>query len=278
MKKTKLVYLLIMILATSILFTGCGKKNDVTNDENTDEHEVVEQNEEKRVIKVGAKEDGQPYIFKEDGTVKGFEAEMWEEICKRTGWEIEYEFNSISGLFGLLDNGQIDVISHFLGKTEQRLEKYDFSDTYAHAVLQLMVKEDAEEIKSIEDLYGKTVGVALGSAAAGVIQDLDPEEKIELKPYEEFRNIPQDVEMGRIYAYFGNTITMLGDIEKMNLDCKINPLVLHATEVAYPFRKNDEESAKIIEELNIVLKEMNEDGTIARLSEKWFKIDVTDFD
>lgn len=30
MKKTKLVYLLIMILATSILFTGCGKKNDVT--------------------------------------------------------------------------------------------------------------------------------------------------------------------------------------------------------------------------------------------------------
>ncbi|MCF6459691.1 transporter substrate-binding domain-containing protein [Clostridium sp. Cult3] len=274
MKRNRLVYLLIMVLTIAIVFTGCGKEEDVSSNE---PNETNEQAKVEKVIKVGAKEDGQPYIFKEDGVVKGFEADMWKEICKRTGWEIEYEFNSISGLFGLLDNGQIDTISHFLGKTEQRLEKYDFTDTYAHAVLQLMVKSDADEIKNIEDLYGKTVGVALGSAAAGVIQDLDPDGKIELKPYEEFRNIPQDVEMERIDAYFGNTITMLGDIEKMDLDCKINPLVLHATEVAYPFRKDDEESAKIIEELNKVLKEMNEDGTIAKLSEKWLKIDVTSF-
>lgn len=266
MKNKGLAILLTAALSFSVFITGCNSEKKAEEGKTTG----VE-----KVIKVGAKEDGQPYIYKENGEVKGFEADMWKEISKRTGYKVEYEFNSISGLFGLLDNEKIDTISHFLGKTEQRLEKYDFSNTYAYAVLQLMIKEDAKEIKSVEELYGKNVGVSLGSAAAGVIQKLDPNEKIKVKPYEEFRTIPQDVEMGRLDAYFGNTITMIGDIKNMKINCKINPLVLNSTEVAYPFRKNDEKSKEFITEINKTLKEMQEDGTISKISKEWFDIDVT---
>lgn len=259
-------------LASCVVLAACSGANQTAPSLETPSTPTEQ---EPMVVRVGAKEDGQPYIFTENGEVKGFEADMWKEISKRANLKIEYKFNSISGLFGLLDTGELDTISHFLGKTAQRAEKYDFSDVYGSAVLQLMVKSDAAEITSIEELYGKKVGVALGSAAAGVIQKLDPEEKIKLIPYEEFRNIPQDVEMGRIDAYFGNTITMLGDIKKMNINCKINPLVLQATEIAYPFSKNNDKSPELINKVNAALKDMEADGTTARISEEWLGLDIT---
>lgn len=267
MKKKGLALSLSIVLVFSMMLAGCNESKG--NNENASNSKV------EKIIKIGAKEDGQPYIYKENGEVEGFEADMWKEISRRTGYKVEYEFNSISGLFGLLDNEKIDTISHFLGKTKQREEKYDFTDTYAYGVLQLMIKNDAKEIKSVEQLYGKTVGISLGSAAAGVIQGLDPEEKIKVKPYEEFRSIPQDVEMGRLDAYFGNTITMVGDIKKMNINCKINPLVLNSTDVAYPFRKNDDKAKEFITEINKALKEMKEDGTVSKISKQWFDIDAT---
>ncbi len=229
------------------------------------------------LVRIGAKEDGQPYIFKENGEVKGFEADLWKEIAKRANLKLEYKYNSISGLFGLLDNGEIDTITHFLGITPQRKKKYDFSDSYGSGALQFMTKKGTPEVTSIEGLYGKKVGVALGSAAAGVIKTFDPDEKIKVVPYEEFRHIPQDVDMGRIYAYFGNPITMMGDIRKMGIDCKIDPLVLLATPVGYPYVRGNENSQRIMDRVNLVLEELRKDGTISKISMEWFGLDITSF-
>ncbi len=272
MLKVRFVKTMVAALACCMVLAACGTGNQPAS---SAQAPSTPAEEAPMVVRVGAKEDGQPYIYTENGEVKGFEADMWKEISKRANLTVEYKYNSISGLFGLLDTGELDTISHFLGKTAQRAEKYDFTDVYGSAVLQLMVKKDAAEIKAIEELHGKKVGVALGSAAAGVLQKLDPDGKIEIVPYEEFRNIPQDVEMGRIDAYFGNTITMLGDIKKMNLDCKINPLVLHGTEVAYPLSRTNEKSAELAEKINAALKEMAADGTTAKISEQWLGIDIT---
>ncbi len=267
------------LLSICMLMTACGGNPNASSEATKETANNVESTtstaEEQLTVRVGVSETGQPYVFTENGEVKGFEGDMWNEIAKRANLKVEYQYNSIPSLFGLLDNGQIDVVAHFLGRTPARAEKYDFSAVYSSADLQLMIRNDSPEITSIEELYGKKVAISLGSAAASTIPSLDPDGKIEFIPYEDSNNARQDVDMGRIDAYYGNCIAVIQDIKKMGLDCKVNPLPLHSTMVAYPYAKGNENSKKIIEKVNGALQEMLADGTIKKISEKWLEVDTT---
>ena len=87
--------------------------------------------------------------------------------------------------------------------------------------------------------------------------------------------IPREVELGRIFAAMGNSVSMPGEIRDMGVDCMINPWILHATEVAYPYSRGRERSEQIMARVNRTLAEMLADGTIKGLSEKWFSLDTT---
>ena len=225
---------------------------------------------------VGGTEYGRPYIFRaKDGGVDGFEHDMWTEIAKRANLEVEYKFNSFAALFGMMDNGEIDVIAHFVGCTPARLEKYAFSDIYAYAALRLMLKEGSAPVSKAEDLWGKSVGVSAGSAAAGVLKRLDPEGKIDIRIYDNWKLIPRDVEMDRVFAYFGNSVSMINDMKAMGVKCMMNPWILNATKVAYPYSRGREYSEKLMARVNKALADMGADGTIKKISEKWFSLDVT---
>lgn len=104
---------------------------------------------------------------------------------------------------------------------------------------------------------------------------LDPDGKIDIRIYDNWKLIPRDVEMGRIFAYFGNSVSMIHDLKDMGVDCTINPWILHATEVAYPYSRGRERSERIMARVNRTLAEMLADGTIKGLSEKWFSLDTT---
>lgn len=232
--------------------------------------------EETMKVFVGATEYGKPYIFKnKDGNADGFEGDMWREIARRANFDVEFKYNSFAALFGLLDNGEIDLIAHFVGRTPARLEKYAFSDVYSYAALRLLLKNGTEPVTEVRQLWGKTVGVSAGSASAGVLKRLDPDGKIDIRIYDNWKLIPRDVEMGRIFAYFGNSVSMIHDLKDMGVDCTINPWILHATEVAYPYSRGRERSERIMARVNRTLAEMLADGTIKGLSEKWFSLDTT---
>lgn len=79
---------------------------------------------------------------------------------------------------------------------------------------------------------------------------------------------------GRVDAYVNGRSVLLAQIEKTGLPLKIvgNPIVYE--EVGYPFAK-DKKHDKLREEFNKAIKELREDGTLKKLSEKYFKDDVT---
>ena len=227
-------------------------------------------------VVVGATEYGKPYIFRDkEGNADGFEGDMWREIAKRAKLDVEFKYNSFAALFGMMDNGEIDLIAHFVGRTPARLEKYAFSDVYSYAALRFVLKTGTNPITDIQQLWGKSVGVSAGSAAAGVLKRFDPDGKIDIRIYDNWKLIPRDVEMGRVFAYFGNSVSMIHDLKEMGVDCTINPWILHATEVAYPYSRGREKSERIVTCVNRILAEMLADGTVKELSMKWFGLDTT---
>lgn len=61
---------------------------------------------------VGIEGDFYPFCFTENDESKGFEIDVLNEIGKRAGYKVEYVVSDFTGLFGMLDSGEIDTVGH----------------------------------------------------------------------------------------------------------------------------------------------------------------------
>lgn len=252
-----------LVLALTLLLgisTGCAPKDD---------------KEAKAKIIVGTSASYVPWAFKKDEVLQGYEIDVWNEIGKRSGYEIEFVLAKFAGLFGMLDAGQIDTIAHQISTTPERKEKYDFSDTYAYSSLSFTIPED-QNPTSIEDMKGKTIGVGLGGNSEKSIRRMNEEYNLGLNiiTYDSAVNVASEVVNGRIDAQFVGTTASLSTIKDGNLPLKIFDPGYVVEINQYPFARTEASAAKI-KAVNEALDAMKKDGTLEKLSQKWFSIDVT---
>lgn len=261
--KKMLSIVLLAVLALALLVSGCGSKSASTDAKQTNA----------KVIKVGTAGEYYPWCFKKDDKLQGFEIDVWNEIGKRAGYNIEFKVSKFSGLFGMLDAGQIDTVAHQISTTAERQKKYDFSDTYAYSAYQFVVKKDST-LNNLEDFKGKKVGVVLGGNGEKTLRDLDKNKEITIVPYDG-TPMEKDVEMGRLDAAWLGAIKAQTTIEQGNLNLKLANAQTGVFEInQYPFTK-DEKNKQLIADVNKAIKSMHEDGTLSKISMKWFNIDTT---
>ncbi|WP_028552853.1 amino acid ABC transporter substrate-binding protein [Paenibacillus sp. UNC451MF] len=230
--------------------------------------------QEEKVLRVGATGQSYPYAYKEDNKLQGFDVEVVEAIAKKLGYKVEWQLTEFSGVMAQLELGKLDTVSNQVAITPERQQKYDFSQTYAYAGSQVVVKDSNNDIKSVADLKGKTVAVVLGSNHAKNLEKQDPDKQIKIKTYESQEGTMNDVVYGRVDAYVNSRNVLLAQIKKNKLPLKLAGEPFVYEEVGFPFAK-DEKHAKIREEFNKTLDELRKDGTLKTLSEKYFSEDVT---
>ena len=139
---------------------------------------------------VGTSADYPPYEFhllnEKEGDLVGIDIDIAKVIASELGVQLEVKDLIFSRIFQALDSGQIDMAIAGLSPTEARKKIASFSDVYYQAIQCVLIrKENAERIKTIEDLRGKKVGVQKDSLqedmARGHIKgaDFDVRETIE---------------------------------------------------------------------------------------------------
>ena len=214
-----------------------------------------------------------PFGFKEDGDLKGFEIDIWNEIGERSGLDVEFKTAAYSGLFGMLDKGDIDTIANQVSKNPEREENYLFSVPYAYNPLKIAVqKGNPENIHSLEDLVGKKVIVGTGGNEGDEIRKLYPNGEITIVPYEGEELM--DVENGKMPACVQSAATVAVEIKDNNRNLEIVGDPIYIEENAYVFTKTPRGEA-LKEIVDKALTSMREDGTLKQLSEKWFGTDIT---
>lgn len=228
-----------------------------------------------RSIKVGTAGNNEPYsLVASDGTWTGIESELWDEIIKRTGWTMELvHIPDMAALFGELGTGRIDVAANCWAITEARLETYIASDPiYADAQV-IVVKSDSEA-NSFDDLKGKKIGCTAGQAAQNTVEQMAPDYDWEVVTYEDTNAGLQDCSLGRVDCY-AHTVTTIRKAEaSQGLSFKILEPQLFGNNVGWFFQDNEDGKA-LRDEMNIVLAEMQADGTVAAIVSKWFNEDAT---
>lgn len=263
-KKGILLSLTLMILVGGLV--GCGSKS-------------TSENKNEDVIKVGTSTDYRPFAFIEEGEnekdVKGLEIDVWNEIAKRNNWKVEYVIANWNGLIGMLDSGKIDTVAHQVTVTEERKKKYYFSDTYVYSGVQLAVKKGNDSIKSLNDLNGKTVAVESGMNFYKSIEKFNNEGgNVKINGYNDYNSIFNEVNLGRADALIQDKLAIMDTLKNSSYELELVGEPVETMESAFPFIQNDENKEKV-EKVNSTLKELREDGTLKKISEKWFGVDIT---
>ena len=272
MKKSVLVGLSVVLVAGMMM--GCSKGDVEEKTEKKEQSVSKGKNNSQDPIVISTT--GQHAFFtetnEETGELEGFEIEVWEEIGKRLGREIKWETAGFPGVIELLESGRVDTVADQIGITEEREEKYYFSDVYFYVPYRIVVAEDNNTIETVEDLYGKKLGLLSDDIAYSYFDELDPDGKIEYVNYEESTAVPADVAMRRLDATLMSSLHIESVKKESGLEIKGVGEPVYTENAGYPFAKTEEGKA-LRDDVNEVLKELKEEGFMKETAIKWFGFD-----
>ena len=161
MKKFSIA-MLSMVLAGSMLLTGCGGSK--TADSNSDAQDSTTSTAaDGGTLRMGTNATFPPYEFVgDDGNVQGIDADIAAAIADKLGMKLEITDMEFDSLIPALQSDTIDVALAGMTVTPDRQENVDFSDSYAKGV-QVIIVKDGSDIASPDDLEGKNIGVQTGT-------------------------------------------------------------------------------------------------------------------
>jgi polar amino acid transport system substrate-binding protein len=227
-----------------------------------------------------------PFSFiNESGEVVGFDVDISKEIAKRLGVEYKVETPSWEIIVAGNWNKRWDICVCSMTPTAERAQVLNFVNEYYAAPAVVVVNVDNNDIKSAKDLTGKKVGAQGGTTYE---KYLLKELKIEMAPEVEFpfgdlTTVPydsedtafQDLALGtgkRLDAIVSNFLTAKERVDKNADKFKIVGEPVYGEPIWVAVDKGDPEWEAKIKQL---FKEMEADGTLKAISEKWIGADIT---
>ena len=269
MKKRAALLLALAMLATTVL-AGCGSKEDKSADnKKEDKKEAKVENDDETLI-VGFDASFPPYGYKDDdGEYVGFDLELAQEVCDRNDWKLVKQPVDWDAKDMEIDSGTIDCIWN--GFTMNgREDEYTWSDPYIDNK-QVMVVATDSGINSFDDLSGKLVETQADSSALAALQG--DQKKLadtfgSLTEIAEYNTAFMDLESGACDA-----IAMDIGVAYYQINCRKNPddykvldEEISSEQYAVGFKLGNEE---LRDKVQATLDEMAEDGTVAKIAEKY---------
>ncbi|WP_332876993.1 transporter substrate-binding domain-containing protein [Massilia sp. S19_KUP03_FR1] len=213
-----------------------------------------------------------PFNFVEPktGQITGYDADVARLIGERLDLKVELIPTPWTDILDGLVAGKYDVIVSQVIISPLRARMVDFSEPYTYSGAQLIVRNDDETpYTRLADLKGKTVGVAKGSvyelqarAVAGVT----------VRSYPAAPENLQDLAFGRIDAALNDSLMVAWLAGNSTLPIKPGPLVWTGNRIGVAIQKGNPALKAAID---LALAQAQADGSLTRLSRKWFKIDAS---
>jgi polar amino acid transport system substrate-binding protein len=244
------------------------------------------------VIKVSTDPNYAPQSFIADnGQLDGFDVAVAKEVAKRLGVKVEF----ITPEWDLITSGRWgkrwDLSIGSMTPTVERKKALLFTQAYYYTPAQFAIHAKNTTIKSLKDLAGKKIGTCSECTydrwlnrnlelldQKVVYPDWKPGE---IRTYPTDADVIQDLALGdgvRLDAVLSATATLHEAIKSgCGGGCPLkmigNPVFYDA--LSFALDKSRAPSDKLLARLEKILDEMHADGTLTKLSMKWYGVDLT---
>ncbi len=221
------------------------------------------------VLRVGTEATYAPFEFMgDDGKEIGYDIDIIKAIGAAEGYEVEIVNMGFDALIPSLLSRQIDAVIAAMTITPERAERVAFTEPYYDSGLSVLIrKADQDKFKTIADLKGAVLCGQIGTTGAKKAEELSGGNA---KSYNYESEVFNELKLGGcdgavndrpVNLYFLAT-SHAEDIVEMSER-------ITAEQYGIAVHKNNDE---LLSKLNAGLKKIREDGTFAKIHEKWFKV------
>lgn len=214
-----------------------------------------------------------PFTYHDDdGNLVGLDVELGTALAEQLGVEAEFVEAAWDSLLIGIDSGRFDTVINSVSITEERSEKYDFSDPYYYESRRVVVRSDDDSIQSAEDLAGKKIATNTTNAFIPWYE----EQGAEVVGIDTSGEAIELLLSGRV-DFVGTNVPVLNaylDEHPDAADKVKEAFVIPNSEdvIAIPVRKGE---GAFLNAINEALAALRADGTLQAISEKYLGGDYT---
>ncbi len=249
-----------MLLLATLVLAACGPS--ATNGENPVKAAGV--------LRVGTEGTYTPFSYRDQGSgeLVGYDVDVARAVGEKLGVDVEFVETPWDSIFAALEADRFDVVANQVTITPERQAKYDLSEPYAIGEGVIVTRADDNSITSLADLKGKLTAQTTTSNWAQVARDAGAR----VEPVEGFVQSVTLLTQGRVDAIINDSIAVYAYLaEKGDTGVKIAASTGEKSEQGFAARKD----SGLLPDLNAAIDELKADGTLARISEKYLKANVT---
>ena len=206
---------------------------------------------------VATSPDFPPFQYLEDGEIVGIDTDIMQIICKHLGVELVLEEVSFETIIPGIEAHKYDAGISGIPVTDERKEKVIFTDVYYESNLVVVVRSDSD-ITSKDELYELKISAMASTTAEWVCLE-------EYGYNVSLFGSNQDAMLELISGYADAWVVDYRTAKEMcegNYSVKILDEVLYSEEYAFAFAFGSED---LVEEINRILNDLINDGTIAEI-------------
>jgi len=245
------IFAVAVALLAAVSLAGCGGGSDANT------------------LRVGTEGTYSPFSFQgTDGTLTGYDVEVVQAVGAKLGKKVEFVQTPWDAIFAALEAKRFDLVANQVTINAERKAKYDLSEPYTISKGVIVTRSDNTDITSLADLKGKTTAQTTTSNWAGVARNAGAN----VEGVEGFVQAVQLLKDGRVDATVNDTLAV-AEYQKVRGDgaVKIAGSTGDTSQQAFAARKD----SGLMPDVNRALDELRADGTLKRISEKYFGSDVS---
>jgi len=254
-----------LALATALMLTACGGNSDARGGG------ASGSSGSSGTLRVATEGTYSPFSFHDPSSneLTGYDVEVAKAVGAKLGKKVVFSETQFDSIFAGLESDRYDVIANQVTITPERQAKYLFSTPYTVSSGVVVTRADDNSVHSLADVKGKRSAQSTTSSFA----ELATKAGAQVEPVEGFTQAITLLKQKRVDVTINDSLALLEYLKTtsdkgVKIAAKIDP----PSKQALVFRKNETDLQK---QVDGALAALRADGTLARLSEKYFGEDVS---
>jgi polar amino acid transport system substrate-binding protein len=224
-----------------------------------------------------------PAEYLEGSKFVGYEIEIAEEVARRVGTTASFQKTGFDGIIAALQGKKCDGIISSMNVTEEREKQVAFVKYMVIGQSIMATPDLATDVKTLEDLAGKTVAVQVGTTLKDRIEEVNTDledagkDSIEVKIFPDAGAAANALRANKVDAFFADSPVVADYIGKDPKSFAFAGEPVDPLPVGIALRLDDKELQEAVQK---AVDDMYEDGAMMEILAKWkikdFALDAAD--